>query len=78
MKIIFFHILIVIQDYPVFLEEAPLTKNALLPVAELAQKVLLKFNTVKSEPGHCIVRCELDRFGQKLKLISYNDFDFLF
>ena len=61
-----------------FLEEAPLTKNALLPVAELAQKVLLKFNTVKSEPGHCIVRCELDRFGQKLKLISYNDFDFFY
>ena len=23
-------------------------------------KVLLKFTTVKSEPGHCIVRCELD------------------
>jgi len=37
-----------------------LTKNGLLPIAELAQKVLLKFNTVKSEPGHCIVRCELD------------------
>ena len=24
------------------------------------QQVLLKFTTVKSEPGHCIVRCELD------------------
>ena len=58
-----------------FLEEAPLTKNALLPVAELAQKVLLKFNTVKSEPGHCIVRCELDRFGQKnLEFISLKRF----
>jgi len=47
-------------EHPVFLEEAPLTKNGLLPIAELAQKVLLKFTTVKSEPGHCIVRCELD------------------
>jgi len=47
-------------EHPVFLEEAPLTENNLLPIAELAQKVLLKFTTVKSEPGHCIVRCELD------------------
>jgi len=47
-------------EHPVFLEEAQHTKNGLLPIAELAQKVLLKFTTVKSEPGHCIVRCELD------------------
>lgn len=49
-----------LEKYPVFLEEIPLTANGLPPIAELAQKVLLKFQTVKAEAGHCIVRCELD------------------